>query len=82
MLSKDDFVSSDGSYRFIKCTLSFPYLLCLGYRLNTYPSDYKLFYCTHMSGTTSLYFGKDLLVYCYTNNFSKCCFPDPLFFFF
>lgn len=64
----------------------YPFLTCcvLGTGLktpNTYPSDYKLFYGTHMSGTTSLYFGKDLLVYCYTNNFSKCCFPDPFFFF-
>lgn len=32
------------------------------------------------SGATSLYFGKDLLVYYYINNFSKCCFPDPFFF--
>lgn len=57
------------------------YVLGTGLKiLNTSPSDYKLFYCMQMSGTTSLYFGKDHLVYFYINNFSKCCFPDPFFF--
>lgn len=86
MHSKDDFVSSEALKEVMDLLRApYPFSTCCVFGtglkiLNISPSDYKLFHCIHMSGTTSLFFGKDLLVYCYINNFFKGCFFDPFFF--